>query len=1072
MKRFYMKFSTVIFSIALLSASALGQIAAWNLTSSTTSATTTDGGLTASAISVVPSSTISYQTSPGDIYVGSWSTSSTFATTGKYWEFSIEPNPGFEATISSVTFKAGRTSTGPQKLQVQYSLDGFATAGTTALAETANSNTTSLNQFTLTALPSTTTNTVTFRIWGYGATGTGNFRLNNIVINGSVISTAVPGSGIGTAQIFPTNINALQTSDFSIKVASNATDTIANISVVVPSAFTWSMNASDVSLTGSSLSSANISVTQDTINISAATVTNTDTGEIVIHSVIAPDSSTTGIFVVKTSIDAVAPSPVSSKLSVSVIKIIPIVDLHINDAQGVPIAPYQIGATVTVSGIVTADFSALPQTNIFIQDATGGVNIFSYSHSYNYQVGDSITFTGTIQQFRGSVEVMPDSAKTIIHSHNNPLPEPLLLTCADVNQTFNDDYSEPNEGRLVRVNGVTYDATNTTITDITGTTGGFVPAPPLVAPAGTFDMIGILKQYKPGTVSTMTPPYTGDYEVEARFQSDILTSAGPAFVSAPAEGNIQSNSVAISFKTSRTSSAVIRYGKSTAYDDSVVVTTSDTVHNVTVNGLWPSTVYHYQVSATDTGGTNTTGDAIFSTASPASSTGTMNVYFNHTVDPSVAVAETALTVNIVDKFINRIQSAQHSIDLALYNLSGTVGANIASALLDALNRGVKIRVIVEDDNYPKAPMTTIKNSGIPLITDKFDPINAGTGLMHNKFVVFDYRDTTSASDDWVWTGSWNPTDPGNSDDAQNSLEIQDQALAHAYTMEFNEMWGSDTDTPNASVSRFGARKLDNTPHKFNIKGTTIELYFSPSDQTTLHIYQTLAAATNSINVNMYTFTRSDLAQELVTKKTAGKKVRVVTDNNTDNGNQYSFLQTNGIDIHLKGNDVTGLLHHKYALVDAEAPNADEIVITGTHNWSNSAETQNNENTLIIHSKRIANLYLQEFKARYIAAGGSDNIVLDVKQISPEIPLSTALEQNYPNPFNPTTHLRFTIAQLAIVRLQIYDVLGREVTTLVNEQKLPGTYDVGFDGSKLASGVYYYRLTAGNFVQTKKLLLLK
>jgi phosphatidylserine/phosphatidylglycerophosphate/cardiolipin synthase-like enzyme len=1074
-----MKFKIILPLFLLFATSvAWGQIAAWNLTSSTTSATAADANLNAGSIAVVPStSLIAYQASPGDVYCGSWSTSTTFSTTGKYWEFSIAPNPGFEMTTSSLTFKAGRTSTGPQLLQVQYSLDGFATAGTTALGETANANTSALTQFTLTALPPVTSSTVTFRIWGYGASGTGNFRLNNIVVNGTVVSTSVQGSGIGAAQILPTSLNAAQTSDFSIKVASNETDTIANIVVVVPQAFSWSMNSSGVSLVGNSLSSASVSVNMDTINITGAAVTKSDTGQIVVHSVTVPDSSVTGIFIVKTSVDTVLPSTVNSKLAVSVIKVVRIADLHINDSQGVPIAPYQIGAAVTVRGIVTADFSALPQTNIFLQDATGGVNIFSYTHSYDYQLGDSITFTGTIQQFRGTVEIMPDSAKTIIHSHNNSFPQPLLLTCADVNQTFNDDFTEPNEGRLVRVNGVTYNAANATITDITGTTGGYVPTN-LVSPTGTFDVIGILKQYKPGTTSMMAPPYTSDYEVEARIQSDIISSPGPAFVERPTEENIGPNSVKIYFKTdSRASRAVVRYGANSDYKDSVVVTTPDTVYEIALSSLLPATVYHYQVAAADQAGINTTGDAIFGTASPAGTTGIMNVYFNHAVSADIAHYDTAKTVNILDKFLARIDSAKYSIDLALYSLSGTpgVGSTIASHLLSAKSRGVKIRMIAEDGNSNTSPMTTMK-SNVPFITGAFDP-NRKNGLMHNKFGVFDFRDASSFTDDWVWMGSWNATDPGNNNDAQNAIEIQDKALASAYTMEFNEMWGSSTDAPNAAQSLFGSDKKDITPHKFNINGTPVELYFSPSDQTTLHIYETLASATNSINICMLTFTRSDLAQELVTKKAAGDKVRVLIDNNTDNGNQYSFLQTSGIDVHLKGSDVSGFLHHKYAVIDAENPKANGIVITGSHNWSKAAESDNDENTLIIHSNRIANLYLQEFKARYVGAGGSDNIVLGVKRVGDDVPKSFGLNQNYPNPFNPSTVISYQLSVISHVTMKVYDVLGREVTTLVDQRQSAGYYNVTFDASRFTSGVYFCRLIAdGNgsekFVSVKKLVLMK
>jgi hypothetical protein len=85
--------------------------------------------------------------------------------------------------------------------------------------------------------------------------------------------------------------------------------------------------------------------------------------------------------------------------------------------------------------------------------------------------------------------------------------------------------------------------------------------------------------------------------------------------------------------------------------------------------------------------------------------------------------------------------------------------------------------------------------------------------------------------------------------------------------------------------------------------------------------------------------------------------------------------------------------------------------------------------------------------------------------------SFVLAQNYPNPFNPTTTIKFQIPSTSFVSLTVFDVLGREVVTLVNEEMRPGRYERLFDGSGLASGVYYYRLRSGNFVETKRVLLL-
>ncbi|QQS36602.1 MAG: T9SS type A sorting domain-containing protein [Ignavibacteriales bacterium] len=89
-----------------------------------------------------------------------------------------------------------------------------------------------------------------------------------------------------------------------------------------------------------------------------------------------------------------------------------------------------------------------------------------------------------------------------------------------------------------------------------------------------------------------------------------------------------------------------------------------------------------------------------------------------------------------------------------------------------------------------------------------------------------------------------------------------------------------------------------------------------------------------------------------------------------------------------------------------------------------------------------------------------------------IPSSFRMEQNYPNPFNPSTKIRFSVPEKSSVSLKVYDVLGNEVAELVNEDKEAGWYDISFDASGFASGVYIYRVIAGNFISTKKMLMIK
>jgi hypothetical protein len=88
------------------------------------------------------------------------------------------------------------------------------------------------------------------------------------------------------------------------------------------------------------------------------------------------------------------------------------------------------------------------------------------------------------------------------------------------------------------------------------------------------------------------------------------------------------------------------------------------------------------------------------------------------------------------------------------------------------------------------------------------------------------------------------------------------------------------------------------------------------------------------------------------------------------------------------------------------------------------------------------------------------------------PHAYGLSQNYPNPFNPKTGVRFQVPGVSDVKIIVYDLLGREIAVLVNEKKAPGSYEVKFDASGLSSGVYIYRLTAGNYVECRKMVLVK
>lgn len=902
---------------------------------------------------------------------------------------------------------------------------------------------------------------------GFPSRGVGNTPANIDWI----LSLRARPEGSGTVSLTPEITSGDTITDLNFNYKRDLQYNVNTLRIIFPEGFTWSQNSAQVSYQDFT---ATLQVTGDTVLFSNVNFSN-DSVSILIEDVTTPFFTGRYRFNfqsgVDQSVDNVAPPPILTVYGAS----IPIADAMENDENGVAL---KFGDLVTVRGVVTvANHFGSPS---YIQDNSGGMSIFGSIFSNAVQLGDEVLVSGTITQFNGLNQIEFPLLHEIISSGNTV--EPLIATPT---QLTNDGQGgvEYFEGRLVRVNGVTVKNLNGTsvanwaytnymltgsnpgdtvqiriddATDIIGT----------VAPAGIFDVIGVLSQFK------STLPFIGGYQLMPRMQSDII-STGPIFEHFPEETDLTPGTITLDWSTVNPGTSRIRYGTTTNYELGVVEPDNilRTNHSVTVTGLQTAAIYNLQAFSVAGSDTSFSGNIISSTTSGPQTTGEINVYFNKNVNTTVSSGVTAnQNINFTSRIIQRINNAKRSVDAALYSLSGVTGADIANALVNAKNRGVKVRVIGEYDTRTTAPWQTLINNGIPYINDAFGN-NNGSGLHHNKFFIIDYRNGAPDSI-WVITGSWNPTDPGTNDDRQNIIEIQDVALAGAYTAEFNEMWGSNTDIPSAINSRFGSRKMNNTPHNFIVSGKKIQAFFSPSDGTTLQIGKTLSKAERSVNGAIMTITRRDLADTIIAVKNRGRKARIILSNNSDTGTQYFYMQSNGIDIRLK-NFSPGLLHHKYAIVDAEPLGYIPYVITGSHNWSSAAENSNDENTLIIQDDQIANFYLQEFAARYYEAGGTDsiNIVTSVTN-EWEVPTEFSLEQNYPNPFNPVTTIKYSIPNSGKVDLTLYNSIGEEIVKLVSEYQETGNYIVQFNASYLASGVYFYRIISGDFVQTKKMMLLK
>ena len=142
--------------------------------------------------------------------------------------------------------------------------------------------------------------------------------------------------------------------------------------------------------------------------------------------------------------------------------------------------------------------------------------------------------------------------------------------------------------------------------------------------------------------------------------------------------------------------------------------------------------------------------------------------------------------------------------------------------------------------------------------------------------------------------------------------------------------------------------------------------------------------------------------------------------------------------------------------NASSSNVSSIAVSGTYLHTIFRDTRNG-NTEICYKQYKGSVYASPF-------GES--------QIDPELPKSYSLSQNYPNPFNPVTKISFDVPKQSFVMLKIYDLMGREVKTLVNEMKSPGYYSIDFNGTEISSGVYFYRLQSGEFTDIKRMTLLK
>jgi phosphatidylserine/phosphatidylglycerophosphate/cardiolipin synthase-like enzyme len=750
---------------------------------------------------------------------------------------------------------------------------------------------------------------------------------------------------------------------------------------------------------------------------------------------------------------------------------VPISDLRMNNSGGLPVG---LGNTYTVTGIVTSSNqfgSAGPGT---IQDSSAGISVYGIGFVSQVAIGDSVTITGKLDQFNGLTQINFNLGGTALVNHGaGIIPEPEVVTIDQIkNQAW--DGFEAIEGKLIRINNLKITGTgnfsggssgqNYPISDPTGTLEIRIDESVNIVgtsiPSDTVDIIGVLGQFD------SSAPHSTGYQLYPRFIEDIISDDRPLILTPVFAANVDTSSFTIYFNTAKNGNSQVKYGLTPQLElDSVIIETDTTAHMVPVTGLDQGTLYYYRAYSTNQAGTSESDLRSVTTASTDTTIGKINVYFNFSVDTSIALpGNNAMgNVNFEEKLLERINNAVYSIDLALYSFDLP---DVADALVLAKNRGVKVRVAYDSRNT-QSSMQTLINNGI-LISKRPNATSSFPGIMHNKFFIFDARDTI-ITNDWVWTGSWNVTNL-ELGWKNNVIEINDPTVAMAYLVEFEEMWGSNNDTPDPSVAKFGNMKSDNTPHSFTVGGRPLKVYFGPSDGTTSQIINSVQSIDHSMYFAIFTFTRNDINSAMNTKYNSGvTDIRGILDQTNDPSSQWNNL--NNYAEMFPNQSPT--LHHKYALFDPQFPESDPTVITGSHNWSNAAENSNDENSVFIYDELIANQYLQEFKKRYNEVGGTGIFITPVSTGEDRITeFDYQLFQNYPNPFNPMTTIRVSIPFTQNIELKIFDTLGREVKTLYQGIAPEGIMAIDFNAEGLSSGVYIYRIVSESFTASKKLMLMK
>ena len=498
----------------------------------------------------------------------------------------------------------------------------------------------------------------------------------------------------------------------------------------------------------------------------------------------------------------------------------------------------------------------------------------------------------------------------------------------------------------------------------------------------------------------------------------------------------------MSWTTDIASTSILRYGPTPALGSEVSDTAMVTGHSLDLSGLKHGSVYYVQGLSIDANG-DTGKSNITAMATRSISPGNIYVYFNNPVDTSYKLHTAAHYVNhaLADTVIAYINRAKTSIDIAIYNMDNDNG--IVTALNNAYARGIQVRLIAGDGVNSTAYGQL--NIGVGN-KKKAPPSSQSYGIMHNKFVVIDAEATVPA-DAYVITGSTNFTNNQINRDPNNMVIFQDQAMARSFAIEFEEMWKGS----------FGADKSDNTPHRFLLGGREVELYFSPSDNTEEHIKNLIKSSDEELYFILLIWTRYGLAYDIRDQiRNENTFAAGIVEDTSSSSFPFNIVapEMNG---RMLVDNKSWIMHHKYAISDPQFADSEPMVLTGSHNWTTSANVRNDENTVIIHDQDIASQFLQEFAARFSEAGGSGLLIIDGVE-NPSLPGVRI----FPNPVRNALFVESS----GPLNYRIYNMSGR----LMGSGTLSGSDQLGL--SAFPVGLYLLKAENGKGTATLKFMIVR